>query len=93
MKAKMKKKLGQNTAEYLIMLVLIAGGSIGLFTIFGTTIRKHMSNVVMAFGGDKDAWQTSMNADVKKAGEIGKNAVTMKGITATDSVPSLGSGS
>lgn len=48
----LKRKLGQNTAEYLIMLTLIAVGSIGLVTAFGQQIRNRITMVTSAFGGD-----------------------------------------
>ncbi len=51
----LKKKLGQNTAEYLIMLVLVAVGSIGMFSIFGQTLKKQLGNAVLAIRGDSDS--------------------------------------
>lgn len=59
-------KRAQNTAEYLIMLVLIAVGSIGLFTLFGNAIRTHMHNVVAAFVGSKDTLDHGKTAEKAK---------------------------
>ena len=50
----LKNKLGQNTAEYLIMLILVAVGAIGIFNLFGDTVRNQMTNVVCAFTGAGD---------------------------------------
>jgi len=50
----LKKKLGQNTAEYLIMLVLVAVGSIGLFSLFGQTLKVQVGNAVLAMRGQSD---------------------------------------
>lgn len=51
MKSSLRKKLGQNTAEYLIMLVLVAIGSIGIFSVFGDTLKKQVKNVIVAMQG------------------------------------------
>ena len=48
-----KGKSGQNTAEYLVMLILIAVGSIGVFSAFGATLKKHVNNAVVAFTGNE----------------------------------------
>lgn len=92
MKTNLQKKLGQNTAEYLIMLVLIAGGSIGIFTVFGTTIRHHLGNVVSAFGGSSTNWTEDVGATADKGGMIGTKDVSMKGLKKDETVPTLGTG-
>ena len=92
MKVNLQKKLGQNTAEYLIMLVLIAGGSIGIFTVFGNTIRQHLGNVVSAFGGSSDNWTEDVKATANKGGEIGTKAVGMGGLKKDETVPTIGAG-
>lgn len=88
---KLRKKLGQNTAEYLIMLVLIAGGSIGIFSIFGTTIRHHLGNVVSAFGGSGTKWTKTetIKANGEAAGTIGQKKVDMQGLEQADTVPDI----
>ena len=63
----LKSIAGQNTAEYLIMLVLISVGSIGVFSVFGGTIRNQVSSVVSAFGG-KDAEYGKAQVRVTAAG-------------------------
>lgn len=47
-----KSKSGQNTAEYLVLLILVTVMSIGVFTVFGKTLRGQISNVVSAMSGD-----------------------------------------
>ena len=49
----LKRKAGQNTAEYIIILVLIAGGSLAIFEHFGSTVRQHLKNMTNAFAGKK----------------------------------------
>lgn len=64
MKTNLRKKLGQNTAEYLIMLTLVAVGSIGLFSMFGKTLRQKVAVVAAAINGDGGKFTTAKgNAD------------------------------
>ncbi|MCO4792365.1 MAG: hypothetical protein KC493_01540 [Bacteriovoracaceae bacterium] len=49
---KIKKIKGQNTAEYLILLVLIAVGSIGVSSYFGKTLEQKMTQVTSAISGN-----------------------------------------
>jgi Flp pilus assembly pilin Flp len=51
LKLKMQQKRGQNTAEYVLMLVLVAGAAIGTFTIFGGAIGKRFSHFIAAMNG------------------------------------------
>ena len=46
------RQRGQNTAEYLIMLTLVAIGSIALMTMFGKTIQAKIAYVSAAIAGD-----------------------------------------
>ncbi len=48
----LRAKKGQNTAEYLIMLVLIAVGSIGFVSAFGKTIKRQFKNSMVAIEGE-----------------------------------------
>lgn len=73
---------GQSTAEYLIILVLVSIGSIGIMSIFGKSVRQQLSNVVAAFTGSS-ADLISVNELQKNAQEANKRAskgVSMKGI-------------
>ena len=85
MKTNLKKKLGQNTAEYLIMLTLVAIGSIGLMTAFGKTIQAKISYVSAAISGDtiadtaaKTATKTKADRAVAKANVVGD--IKMEGV-------------
>ena len=83
MKSKsLKKKLGQNTAEYLIMLTLVAVGSIGLFSVFGKTLRHKISYVTAAISGETanfDAAKTSATAASGEAKTRSDKEVKMEG--------------
>lgn len=83
MKASLKNKKGQNTAEYMIMLTLVAVASIGLFSVFGQTMRQKVSQVANAIGGNsveygKDRAAASKSA--KDGSDRAKNKVDMQGI-------------
>lgn len=51
-KKNLKKIAGQNTAEYLVLLVLIAVGTIGITSYFGKSIEQKMSQVTSAISGN-----------------------------------------
>ena len=82
----LNKQKGQNTAEYLVMLVLIAGGSIGMFTYFGTTIKAQLGNVIAAIGGSTTSNDVSaLGASAVTAGQASVSMKTnaMKAVTPT----------
>jgi Flp pilus assembly pilin Flp len=85
MKASLQKKLGQNTAEYLIMLTLIAVGSIGLVTAFGQQIRNRIAMVTSAFNGDDAKYgeaQTRSGKNADRNSTLSAGAFGIKGSTA-----------
>lgn len=71
MSRNLNHKLGQNTAEYLIMLTLIAVGSIGLVTAFGQQIRNKITMVTSAFQGEDQSYEDAQ-------GRSGKNTERSK---------------
>lgn len=81
----LKSKRGQNTAEYLIMLTLVAIGSIGLMTAFGKTIQSKIAYVSSAIAGNEaeyEAAKTTTADKAKKANEKAKDKgdIKMEGI-------------
>lgn len=67
MSVKLRNKRGQNTAEYLILLVLVAVGSIGIFSFFGDTLHDQVQNVAAAITGDSSLTATTnTDTDVQK---------------------------
>ncbi len=77
---------GQSTAEYLIILVLVSIGSIGIMSIFGKSVRQQLSNVVAAFtGNEKQMIEASdIQSNAEKANERAMRGVSMKGINADE---------
>jgi Flp pilus assembly pilin Flp len=49
--AQFKNKLGQNTAEYMLLLLLIGGGSVMAFKVFGAGIINRFSSVTSIITG------------------------------------------
>ncbi len=49
--AQFKNKLGQNTAEYMLLLLLIGGGSVMAFKVFGAGIINRFSSVTAIITG------------------------------------------
>jgi hypothetical protein len=89
MSAQPAAKRGQNTAEYLIMLTLVAIGSIGLMTAFGKTIQAKIAYVSAAISGDTAAYTASQTATQDKAKQANTKAarvgdIKMDGIDSAD---------
>jgi hypothetical protein len=70
------RKLGQNTAEYLIMLTLVAIGSIGLMTAFGKTIQSKLAYVSAAISGDGDEYKNAQEQTKAAAARANTKAKT-----------------
>jgi hypothetical protein len=83
MKVNLNSKKGQNTAEYLIMLTLVAVASIGLFSVFGQTLRQRIAMVSGAISGNTTVYtagQTgadtaSSTASTRGAADVGMNGI------------------
>ncbi len=73
-----KRRLGQNTAEYLIILVLIAGSALAVFPILGKAVQRHVRNITVMFTGHgdtaikviEDGDLTNLDNTVKQAGSM-----------------------
>lgn len=67
----LKSKRGQNTAEYMLLLLLIGGGSILAFKTFGKGIINRFASVTSVVTGgaavdfkDRDTLKDTGNKDV-----------------------------
>jgi Flp pilus assembly pilin Flp len=83
----LKDKKGQGLTEYGIILVLVAVAAIGVFAMFGGTIRNKIAEVTEAVGGDTDSYK-KQQAQTKKLGKAAldatNKAVNMQGPDADD---------
>ena len=83
MKVNLKSKKGQNTAEYLIMLTLVALASIGMFSVFGQTLRQKIAMVSGAISGNATVYTSgqtgadtaSNTASTRGAADVGMNGI------------------
>jgi Flp pilus assembly pilin Flp len=83
MKVNLNSKKGQNTAEYLIMLTLVAVASIGLFSVFGQTLRQKIAMVSGAISGNTTVYTSgqtgadtaSTTASTRGAADVGMNGI------------------
>ena len=48
---KMVKQLGQGMTEYIIIVALIAIAAIGIYSLFGDTIREQMGDMTTELAG------------------------------------------
>lgn len=68
---KRKKSLGQGMTEYIIIVALIAIAAVGVYNLFGKTVRNQMSGIANGLAGDdsratnavKNAKQSANDAD------------------------------
>ena len=74
----LKSERGQNTAEYLIMLTLVAVASIGLFSMFGKTLRNKISFVSAAISGDETQYSDSQTNTTTAATDAVTRANTVE---------------
>jgi Flp pilus assembly pilin Flp len=72
--ARKSKARGQGMTEYIIIVALIAVAAIGVYSMFGETVKRQTGSMAAALGGDnKNAVQ--MNKDAAKVVETNKEKV------------------
>ncbi|WP_434341201.1 Flp family type IVb pilin [Motilimonas cestriensis] len=49
---KLKKQAGQGMTEYIIIVALIAVAAIGVYGLFGSTVRNQVASMSAELGGD-----------------------------------------
>ena len=74
MNLKQKRESGQGMTEYIIMVALIAIAAIGVYGLFGDTLRNQVGGMAQSLtGGDASgsisAAQDAADAAVDEAGE------------------------
>ncbi len=80
---KFKSKMGQNTAEYLLMLSIVVVGSMGVMTVFGKQVRNRLGSVTAALSGSAGKYKDANEAAEKiadKATDRGKAELKASGI-------------
>ena len=94
-KANLKKKLGQNTAEYIVMLVLVVGGGVAVMSLFSGAIKSRISMATAAITGKTPEYKRSQEAG-NKAGTAAagraEKASSMSGEAGEDLIFTPGAG-
>lgn len=65
-----RKQRGQGMTEYIIIVALIAIAAIGVYNLFGKTVRNQMAGVAQGLAGEDAKAKTA----VKNAGTAANNA-------------------
>jgi len=66
MKKMKRNRKGQAIVEYIIIVVLIAVGALGIMGAFSDTIKQKMAGVINTFGGDTDSQEDKKSTDTFK---------------------------
>ena len=74
-----RKQLGQGMTEYIIIVALIAVAAIGVFRLFGDTLRQQMSGLAMELSGQSGDQQ--INASQQSAKSAASEANTKKDLS------------
>ncbi|MCX6116670.1 MAG: hypothetical protein NT027_03950 [Proteobacteria bacterium] len=74
----MKNKMGQNTAEYMLLLLLIGGGSIMAFKMFGKGIVNRFASVTSVVTGGGGLDSSNIKSAAKDLGETNKGDIDFK---------------
>ena len=74
-----RKQKGQGMTEYIIIVALIAVAAIGVFRLFGDTLRQQMSGLAMELSGKSG--QAQIKAAQDSADDATKEANTKKDLS------------
>ncbi len=66
---KMFKQLGQGMTEYIIIVALIAIAAIGIYSLFGDTVRDQMGAMTDELGGKEGDNSAAVSIDTSTASE------------------------
>lgn len=73
-----KKELGQGMTEYIIVVALIAVAAIGVYTLFGQTLRNQTAGLAMELAGQSAS--SAINNAKTSANKANKDASSRKGL-------------
>lgn len=80
----MRQQLGQGMTEYIVIVALIAVAAIGVYQLFGATIRNQTAGIAMEVSGKNGT------AAIAKAGGAATKAETAAKDTAKNSLSTYG---
>jgi Tfp pilus assembly protein PilV len=76
---KARRQLGQGMMEYIIIVALIAVAAIGVYSVFGKTVRNQTAGMAKEMAGQKASAQ--IDAASAAAGDAATRADTTKGMS------------
>ena len=79
-------KKGQGLVEYGIILVLVAVAAIGVFAIFGGTIKDKIAQVTAAISGDTTSYDKEQKAAQTRSANAAKQAAKEGDMSGSDSI-------
>jgi len=74
------KVRGQGMTEYIIIVALIAVAAIGVYNLFGSTIRNQTASMAAALGGDADSADKANKLGTKNGKAATDEAKNQKGL-------------
>ena len=77
-----RKQLGQGMMEYIIIVALIAIAAIGVYSVFGKTVRNQTAGLAKELSGNSSATQISNAGAASK--EAAERADQTKGLSSYD---------
>jgi len=81
---KLRRQRGQGMTEYIIIVALIAVSAIGVYAMFGQTIRNQTAGLALEMAGDSNSKNAITNADTaaQNASSKANTAKTLKNYNA-----------
>ena len=79
-------KKGQGLVEYGIILVLVAVAAIGVFAIFGGTIKDKIAQVTAAISGDTSSYTAEQKAAEDRSKAAAQQAQKKSDMSGSDSI-------
>jgi len=77
---KRKRVRGQGMTEYIIIVALIAIAAVGVYNLFGKTVRNQMAGVASGLAGQQTEAGQAISAAKKAAGEAKTDADATRGL-------------
>lgn len=74
------KNRGQGMTEYIIIVALIAVAAIGVYNLFGSTVRNQTASMAAALGGDSSAADSANKLATKNGKGAADEAKAVKGL-------------
>lgn len=76
-----RRQLGQGMTEYIIIVALIAVAAIGVYSLFGQTIRSQVAGLAGEVSGNTAAASAARGAATAAAGSAQQSATVQKGMS------------